>query len=251
MLNNFRAQISRVTAPLGTRLARAGVTPDAVTLAGTLGAVAGALVFFSQGWFFVGTLVVWFFVMLDMVDGAVARARGSSTAFGAVLDSTADRVADAAVFGALAWWFAGRGHSPSLLLASMLCLVLGALTSYVKARAEGIGLSCNVGFAERAERLIIALVGTGLDGLGVPYVQAVALWLLVGLSTLTVGQRLAVVWQQSGRRGPITAAAGQPAAPAAAAAPDSRPGTPAQPPTAAQPGTADAARLPGSAADGT
>jgi CDP-diacylglycerol--glycerol-3-phosphate 3-phosphatidyltransferase len=197
MLNIFRAQISRATAPLGARLARAGVTPDAVTVVGTVGAVAGALVFFTQGRFLVGTLVVWFFVMLDMVDGAVARARGWSTPFGAVLDSTSDRVADAAVFGALAWWFAGSGHSRAMELASMLCLVLGALTSYVKARAEGLGLTCNVGVAERAERLIIALAGTGLDGMGVPYVQAVALWLLVGLSTITVGQRMAVVWQQS------------------------------------------------------
>lgn len=202
MLNVFRAQISRATTPMAEGLARAGVTPDAVTVVGTLGAVAGALVFFTRGWFFVGTLVVWFFVMLDMVDGAVARARGHGhgTTFGALLDSTSDRVADAAVFGALAWWFSGRGHSRALELASLLCLVLGVLTSYVKARAEGLGLRCDVGVAERAERLIIALVGTGLDGLGVPYVQAGALWLLVGLSTITVGQRVAVVWRQSGGR---------------------------------------------------
>jgi CDP-diacylglycerol--glycerol-3-phosphate 3-phosphatidyltransferase len=197
MLNIFRAQISRATAPVAEGLARAGVTPDAVTLVGTIGAVTGALVFFTRGWFFVGTLVVWFFVMLDMVDGAVARARGHTTTFGAVLDSVSDRVADAAVFCALAWWFSGRGNSRALELASLLCLVLGALTSYVKARAEGLGMSCNVGVAERAERLIIALVGTGLDGLGVPYVQAGALWLLVGLSTITVGQRMVVVWRQS------------------------------------------------------
>ena len=220
MLNIFRAQISRVTAPLGASLARAGVTPDAVTVAGTVGAVAGAVVFLGRGWFFVGTLVVWFFVMLDMVDGAVARARGRSSAFGAVLDSTADRVADAAVFGALAWWFAGGGHSRPLLLASMLCLVLGALTSYVKARAEGIGLTCNVGFAERAERLIIVLVGTGLDGLGVPYVQAAALWLLVALSTFTVGQRMAVVWKQSVRRAAAEAAGQAATGPTTASAAD-------------------------------
>jgi len=197
MLNIFRAQISRATAPMAEGLARAGVTPDAVTLVGTIGAVTGAVVFFTRGWFFVGTLVVWFFVMLDMVDGAVARARGRTTTFGAVLDSVSDRVADAAVFGALAWWFSGRGNSRALELASLLCLVLGALTSYVKARAEGLGMTCNVGVAERAERLIIGLVGTGLDGLGVPYVQAWALWLLVGLSAITVGQRMAVVWRQS------------------------------------------------------
>jgi CDP-diacylglycerol--glycerol-3-phosphate 3-phosphatidyltransferase len=210
MLTNIRVPVSRALAPMGASLARAGISPDAVTVAGTTGAVAGALVFFTRGWFFAGTLIIWFFVMLDLVDGAVARARGASTPFGAVLDSTCDRVADAAVFGALAWWFAGAGgYSRPLLAASLLCLVLGSLTSYIRARAEALGMSASVGIAERAERLIIVLVGTGLDGLGVPYTQAVALWLLVGLSTITVGQRVATVWQQSQAR----SAAG-PAAPA-------------------------------------
>lgn len=200
MLNIFaRASVSKALAPLGSRLARAGVTPDAVTVVGTVGGIAGALVFFTRGWFLVGTLVIWFFVMLDLVDGAVARARGSTSKFGAVFDSTCDRAADAALFGALAWWFAGRGNSDTLELAALLCLVMGALTSYIKARAEGLGLTCNVGFAERAERLIIVLVGTGLDGLGVPYVLAVALWFLVGATTVTVGQRLAEVRRQSVR----------------------------------------------------
>jgi CDP-diacylglycerol--glycerol-3-phosphate 3-phosphatidyltransferase len=198
-----RAAISKAVSPLGNRLARAGVTPDAITVVGTLGAVGGALGFFTRGVFFVGTLIIWFFVMLDLVDGAVARARGTSTRFGAVLDSTCDRVADAAVFGSLLWWFAGRGASRSLVLACLLCLILGTLISYVRARAEGIGLTAKVGLVERAERLIIALVGTGLDGLGVPYVQAGALWLLVGLSAITVGQRLVEVHRQSVALGPL------------------------------------------------
>jgi CDP-diacylglycerol--glycerol-3-phosphate 3-phosphatidyltransferase len=198
MLNIFaRASISKVLDPIGARLARAGVTPDAVTVLGTLGAIAGSLIFFTTGHFFVGALVIWFFVMLDMVDGAVARAGKGSSPFGALLDSTCDRVADGALFGALAWWFATDGHSEGLLLASLLCLVFGAVTSYIKARAEGLGMTCNVGIAERAERLIVALVGCGLDGLGVPYVQAVALWLLVAATGITVVQRLVEVKRQS------------------------------------------------------
>jgi CDP-diacylglycerol--glycerol-3-phosphate 3-phosphatidyltransferase len=180
-------------------LANAGVTPDMITVTGTVGAVAGALICYPKGWFFAGTLIVWAFVMFDMVDGAVARVGGKGSRFGAVLDSSSDRVADAAVFGALAWFFA-RHDRPALLLATLLCLVLGSLTSYIKARAEGAGFTCNVGIAERSERLIIVLVGTGLDGfpgLHVPYVQAIALWLLVAASTVTVGQRLATVWQQA------------------------------------------------------
>jgi phosphatidylinositol phosphate synthase len=218
MLTNIRVPISKAIAPMGASLARAGVSPDAVTVLGTAGAVGGALVCFTRGWFFVGTLIIWFFVMLDLVDGAVARARGASTPFGAVLDSTCDRVADAAVFGSLAWWFAGAaGYSRPLLAASLVCLVLGSLTSYIRARAEALAMTCSVGIAERAERLIIVLVGTGLDGLGVPYTQAVALWLLVGLSTVTVGQRMATVWRQSQERLRAPAAT----SPAPGATPDS------------------------------
>ena len=198
MLNLLRAPIGKAIAPLGRSLAQAGVSADMVTVAGTVGATASALVFYPRGAFFVGTLFIWGFVMFDMVDGAVARAGGSGSRFGAVLDSSCDRIADAAVFGTLAWWFA-RHDQPALLAASLLCLVLGSLTSYIKARAEGAGFSCNVGIAERSERLIIVLVGTGLTGwpFRLPYVQAVALWVLVVASTVTVVQRLATVWQQS------------------------------------------------------
>lgn len=205
MLNLLRAPIGKAIYPLGRGLANAGVTPDMITVTGTVGAVAGAVVCYPHGWFFAGTLIIWAFVMFDMVDGAVARAGNLGTRFGAVLDSSCDRVADAAVFGSLAWWFA-RQDKPALLLAALLCLVLGSLTSYIKARAEGAGFSCNVGIAERSERLIIVLVGTGLDGfpgLHVPYVQAVSLWLLVAASTVTVGQRVATVWQQSRAAAPV------------------------------------------------
>ena len=198
MLNLLRAPIGKAITPLARSLARVGVTPDLITVTGTLGATAAALICYPRGDFFVGTLFIWGFVMLDMVDGAVARVSGRTSRFGAVLDSSCDRIADAAVFGALAWWFA-RHDQPALLAAALLCLVLGSLTSYIKARAEGAGFTCNVGVAERTERLIIVLVGTGLTGapFHVPYAQAIAIWLLVAASTITVGQRLATVWQQA------------------------------------------------------
>jgi CDP-diacylglycerol--glycerol-3-phosphate 3-phosphatidyltransferase len=198
VLNQLRAPIGKAIAPLARSLAQAGVTPDLVTVAGTIGASVSALLCYPRGYFFVGTLLIWAFVMFDMVDGAIARAGGLGSRFGAVLDSSCDRIADAAVFGTLAWWFA-RHDQPALLAAALLCLVLGSLTSYIKARAEGAGFTCNVGIAERTERLIVVLVGTGLTGwpFRVPYVQAGALWLLVAASTITVVQRLATVWQQS------------------------------------------------------
>lgn len=199
MLNiHARDAISKVISPLAGRLARAGVTPDVITAIGTVGAVAGAVVFFTRGGWFTGTVVITGFVLLDLVDGAVARAGGRTSKFGAVLDSSCDRIADAAIFGSLAWYFAMHGKR-WLLLAALLCLVLGSLTSYIRARAEAAGLSATVGIAERAERLIIVLVGTGLSGehLRVPYVQAVSLWLLVAASAITVWQRLATVYRQS------------------------------------------------------
>jgi CDP-diacylglycerol--glycerol-3-phosphate 3-phosphatidyltransferase len=197
-----RAAVSRAFIPLGSRLAHAGVTPDIITIFGTAGAVASAVIFFPRGWFFAGTLLIWGFVMLDIVDGAVARASGGGSVFGAVLDSSCDRIADAAVFGTIAWYYALHGQR-WMLLAALLCLILGSLTSYIRARAEAAGLTATVGIAERAERLIIVLVGTGLTGLPgyhVPYVLAIALWLLVAASTITVGQRFATVYVQSKAR---------------------------------------------------
>jgi len=198
MLNIFaRASVAKVLQPLGERLARTRMSPNVVTVTGTVGAVAAAVIFFGRGLFFVGTLVITVFVLFDLLDGALARARGSSSPFGAVLDSTCDRIADGAIFGSLAWWYAGPGDSRVLLLAALLCLALGALTSYVKARAEGAGLRCNVGIAERAERLIIILLGTGIAGIGVPLVLPAALWLLVAATSITVVQRVVEVRRQA------------------------------------------------------
>jgi CDP-diacylglycerol---glycerol-3-phosphate 3-phosphatidyltransferase len=188
-----RPVVEKVIAPTVRGLARAGVTPDLVTIIGTVGAVAGSVVLFGTGHLFWGTVVVTFSVLLDLLDGALARARGGGTVFGAVLDSAGDRVADAAIFGSLIWWFSGAGDNRLLVLLALLCLVLGVLTSYIKARAEGVGLSCDVGIVERLERLLLVLFGTGLAGLGVPYALHVALWILLAGSAVTVVQRIVAV----------------------------------------------------------
>ena len=192
-----RPLVGRVVAPVVARLARAGVTPDAITVAGTLGAVAGAVLLIATGHLFWGAFTVTVFVLLDMLDGALARARGGGSLFGAVLDSVGDRAADAAIFGALVWWFSGPGDNRLLVLLALLGLVLGVLTSYVKARAEGVGLRCDVGLVERPERLVLVLVGTGFAGLGIPYALHVGLWVLLAGSTVTVAQRFAAVHRGS------------------------------------------------------
>jgi len=193
-----RPVVAKVIGPLVGGLARSGVTPDAITILGTLGAVAGAVGLIATGHLFWGAFTVTVFVLLDMLDGALARARGGGSVFGAVLDSTGDRAADAAIFGALVWWFSGAGDNRLLVLLALLCLVLGVLTSYIKARAEGVGLSADVGVVERTERLIIVLVGTGFSGLGIPYALHVALWVLLAGSAVTVGQRFLAV-RRAGR----------------------------------------------------
>jgi CDP-diacylglycerol--glycerol-3-phosphate 3-phosphatidyltransferase len=203
MLNTLRPVFNRLTEPVANALARTPVTPNAITITGTVGVAAGALALFPTGHLFAGTLVCWFFVMADMLDGALARVKGTTGTFGAFLDSTLDRVADASVFAGLAAWFVLGGHSRLLAGVALFCLVSGALVSYAKARAEGLGIRCDVGLAERSERMLIALVATGLSGLGVPYVLAIGLWLLAAASTFTFGQRVMAV-----RRGAAAAASG-------------------------------------------
>lgn len=193
MLNIFaRASVSRVTDPIGAWLLRIGLTPNAVTLIGTAGAVAASVWLFSTGHLVAGTLVVTVFVLFDLFDGAMARAQGGGTRFGIVLDASCDRIADGALFGAIAWYCFTIADRPSAA-AALICLVSGQVISYVKARAEATGLSADGGFVERAERLIITLVGTFLAGLGVPYALPVALWLLAVGSVATVTQRLLAV----------------------------------------------------------
>lgn len=193
-----RPQINRVVEPIARKMVAIGVTPDALTIIGTIGVSGGALGFYPRGQFFVGTLVITAFVFSDLMDGAVARVRGTSGPWGAFLDSTLDRIGDGAVFGALALWYAGRGNSTTLCAVALYDLVAGVVTSYSKARAEGLGMTANVGIAERSERLIAILALTGLSGLfHVPVLRAIALWGLAGATTITVVQRIVEVRRQA------------------------------------------------------
>ena len=189
MLNFLRPGLTRLLTPVGQALARTPVTPNAITITGTAGVVAGALWLFPTGHLFAGTMVCTGFVLADMLDGVLARVKGTSGAWGAFLDSTLDRIADAAVFAGLAIWLARTGQGV-LAGVALFCLVAGGLVSYAKARAEGLGARCDVGIAERTERLLIGLVAAGLSGLGVPYVLAGGVWILAALSLGTVWQRV-------------------------------------------------------------
>ncbi|WP_328348543.1 phosphatidylinositol phosphate synthase [Micromonospora sp. NBC_00421] len=191
-----RAGMTRVVEPVARGLLRAGVSPNAVTVTGTVGVLVGALGFGARGQLVAGALIVTFFALTDMLDGTMARMSGGSTRFGAFLDSSMDRVADSAVFGAVAYWLATEGDH-SGVAAALICLAVGGLVSYVKARAEGLGMTGNVGVAERTERLLIVGVGGLLTGLGVGPALEISLWLLAAVSIFTVGQRVAHVYRQA------------------------------------------------------
>jgi CDP-diacylglycerol--glycerol-3-phosphate 3-phosphatidyltransferase len=205
MLNKYaRAFFTRVLTPFAAFLLRAGVSPDAVTLVGTLGVVAGALVFFPRGWFFWGTVVITLFVFSDLVDGNMARQAGRSSRWGAFLDSTLDRVGDSAIFGGIALWYAGHGDNDLLAAVTIFCLACGQVVSYTKARAESLGLKADVsGLVERAERLTITLVAAGFAGMhafGVPYIEwllPIALWLVAVGSLVTLLQRVFTVRREA------------------------------------------------------
>ena len=198
MLERFRAFWTGVFKPVGDLLLRLGVSPDAVTLIGTLGVSAGALVFVPQGELLIGVLVITAFVFSDLIDGYMARASGRTSRFGAFFDSTLDRIGDGAIFGGLLLYFAGPGDSQLYVCVTLYCLVMGSVTSYARARAESLGMQAKGGIAERADRLVAILVMTGLsDIFDIPVLIPLTLGALAVASTVTVVQRMLLVRDQA------------------------------------------------------
>jgi CDP-diacylglycerol--glycerol-3-phosphate 3-phosphatidyltransferase len=199
MLNKYaRALFTTIFTPVARLFLKLGISPDVVTIVGTLGVCAGALAFYPRHEFFWGTVVITLFVFSDTIDGVMARMSGRSGRWGAYLDSTLDRFGDSAIFGGLVLWYAGRGDDFLMAGLALACLILGSVVSYAKARAEGLGFSADVGIAERADRLVAVLVTTGLVGLGLPeVVLTVVLALLAVASVVTVVQRMLMVRRQA------------------------------------------------------
>ena len=253
MLNFLRPAFARLFKPIVQGLARTPVTPNMITVAGTVGVCAASLWLLPIGELFPGAFIATCFVFTDMLDGQLARIKGDSGKYGAFLDSTMDRFGDAAVFGGITIYFMRTNHL--LAVVSLFCLAAGLSVSYVKARAEGLGLNANVGLIERPERLIIGLTSIGLSGLGIPYVLQIGMWGLAAGTALTLGQRMHAVYVDAKSQAahpttpqPAAPTAPQPAAPtapqpAAPPAPSGPPATftpPAAPPTPTPPATAPA-----------
>ena len=186
MLNRYaRAFFTKVFTPVAKLFLSLGISPDIVTIVGTLGVSFGALAFYPRHEFLIGTLVITAFVFSDTIDGVMARMSGRSGRWGAYLDSTLDRLGDAAIFGGLVLWYAGGGDDVLMAGLALACLILGSVVSYSKARAEGLGMTANVGIAERADRLVAVVI------------LGVVLALLALASLITIIQRMWAVRVQA------------------------------------------------------
>lgn len=154
--------------------------------------MASALYFYPRGDFFVGTLVISFFALSDLFDGAMARiSHKGASAWGGFLDSTIDRITDSAILVGLTLYLVNENDP--LVSVVIGALVFGSLVPYIRAKAESMQIPCSGGIAERTERLIISLTAIGLEGLGLSYALAIGIWLLLILAVVTVIQRALIV----------------------------------------------------------
>lgn len=197
MLDNDKARtvVGRAINPIAGLLVKLGVSPNFITVFGAVGISGSAILFFPNGNFFVGTLLILVFIFSDLLDGTVARISGKPNPIGAFLDSTMDRVADAALFGSLVIYYANQDSN--LLVPAIVTAFAAQLISYIRAKAESQGISMKVGIAERPERIIILLVGTGFTGLGLSFAIDLAIILLTVLTIITVLQRLIAAYQSN------------------------------------------------------
>ncbi len=188
----LKPAVTRVITPVASFALRIGITPNAVTWVGAIGVVVSSLYFYPRGEFFVGTLIICLMALSDLFDGTMARLSSSgSSRWGGFLDSTIDRITDSAILLGVSLYLINQADS--LAYVAIATLVTGLLVPYIRAKAESFGIACSGGIAERTERLIISLAAIGFDGLGVPYVLAVGMWLLAILGVFTVVQRMLIV----------------------------------------------------------
>ena len=199
MLERFRTGWRAVMTPPARLLLAARVSPDAVTWTGTILTIVAALVMLPQGWLWQGSIVLTLLVCTDSLDGQMARLSGRSTSWGAFLDSSLDRIADGALFMGVALFYVGHGASVVWTGMAIAALVLGQVTSYVKARGESLGVAVTGGLIARADRLVALGLGVLLTGLAreghlpewLQWALPVALVWLVVAGAITVGQRMA------------------------------------------------------------
>ena len=192
---------NRIARPVARAFARAGLTPNQVTLLGLLGNVTAA-VLIGFGYFIIAAVVMLASGALDLVDGALARETGQASPFGEVLDAVVDRMSEGVIlFGLLIWEVNHNHHVEAALI---FAAVVGSfLVSYTRARAEVIRLDVKEGLFTRAERVLLLAAGLLLNR--IPYVLLAALWMLAVFANLTALQRLYYVWRRTRPDSPASA----------------------------------------------
>jgi len=185
MLTNLaRAWGARIIQPIARLLTRLGLTPNTVTVLGFLLSAAVALVLATGRLTLAGLLLI-ATLAFDAVDGTMARTQGTTSRFGAFLDSTLDRWTELFLYGALVWHYLQLGQDLNVLLA-VTAMSTSVMVSYTRARAEGVGLPCKEGIFTRFERMVVLIIGL-LFGL-TPW----ALGIISVLAGITAVQRIFV-----------------------------------------------------------
>ena len=188
----FKPAVTRFITPVASFALRIGITANAVTWVGAIGVLLSSLFFYPRGDFLRGTAIIALFALSDLFDGAMARiSKVGASRWGGFLDSTIDRITDSAILIGLALFLIR--NDDKLAIVVLIALVTGMLVPYIRAKAESFSIPCSGGIAERTERLIISLCAIALDGLGVPYVLSIGIWLLALLAFITVVQRLIII----------------------------------------------------------
>jgi len=191
---HLKPQVTRLINPVVKLAVRAGITANGVTIVGAIGTLGSAFFFYPRGELFLGTLAICFFALSDLFDGAIARVtNGTGTAWGGFLDSTIDRVTDAAILVGVLIYMIDRDQTVSILI--LISLVSGGLIPYIRAKAESMSVECSGGFAERTERIVLSLTAIGFHGLGVDFALIVGFGLLSAAGLFTVLQRMVIVYR--------------------------------------------------------
>jgi CDP-diacylglycerol--glycerol-3-phosphate 3-phosphatidyltransferase len=197
MLSKTKAKnISTAIAhPFAVLFIKLRISADVITFIGTLGVCLTSVIYFSNGQFLIGALLFTFFVGFDALDGTMARMLNKKSKWGAFFDSVMDRIADGVVLASISYYFLIQQEN-LLFIVSLVALISSEIVSYTKARAEGLGLTCDTGLAERPERVIIIIFGTFLNGLGLSMAIQWSIWILAVVSLITVLQRMNFVYKQ-------------------------------------------------------
>lgn len=188
----FRKQVDATVKPIGRGLARAGVTPDVITGIGLAMSLAAAISI-GAGAFSLGLLLVVLTGIPDLLDGAVAKASGRSSVRGAFFDSVSDRITDAMLFAGLTYFFASSGEPAWVVMLPVAAYATASWVSYLRAKADALGFDAHVGLVERAERIMLLVVGLLFGG---PVLVGILI-AIVALNLVTAGQRFAAVWSQA------------------------------------------------------